>query len=99
MELPLASLTPLVIMAVYGVRYPRNLAGANVATSPAAVTVTVPLTSLLLPSFNKNVLGVMVALSISLLNLTKSTPLTGTSVASFTGLVDITVGGISTVSV
>jgi len=67
--------------------------------SPAAVTITLPLTRLLLASFNKKVVEVMVAPSILLLNVAVNARFAGTPVAPFTGLVEITVGGISTVSV
>ena len=92
MALPLESFTPVVIVAVYVVKYDRLLEGVNVATLLLYETVPLMLLPLLLLSVK--VLVLIVDELISSLKVAVIVLLIATPVALLAGLVELTVGGV-----
>src|SRR3989337_3897574 len=91
MALPTRSLTSVVTVAVYVVKYARVPDGVNVAVVPLYDTVP-PIVPL--PSLTINVDGVMLPASIASLNVAVITASTDTPVAPLPGLVALTSGGV-----
>lgn len=87
---PLSDCAPVVTVAVYNVLAASGLVGVYVATVLARVTA--PGTTTAPGPFNVNVVVVIEAGAIGVLNVAVTTALSPTTVAPLTGNVDVTVG-------
>jgi hypothetical protein len=89
--LPLTSLAPVVIVAVYSVSGVRSTSGVKVAVKPLAERATVPATAVA-PVDSVKVVSVIVAGSIAVLKVAVMDESIATPVAPAAGTVELTVG-------